>query len=180
MIIMKNTTTKLIAVPALMGALFVALSGQKAQAADSGTTLTVSNYTTVTATPSLTMTPALSDIVAGSVETLSGIDLNVVTNNGTGCKVTVSAGAAGTNKIAPGDISLRVANGGSGAAAGAFAAYTALGTTATDLWNTTGAQLSGTDVELDVRFGNLASYPAQAGATTNYTNTITFTAVANS
>lgn len=172
--------TKLIAVPALMGALFVALSGQNAQAADSAATLTVANFTSVTASPTIAMTPGLSDIVTGSMEALSGIDLNVVTNNGTGCKVTVSAGAAGAGKIAPGDISLRVAAAGNGAAAGAFAAYTALGTTATDLWNTTGAELNGTDVELDVMFGNLAAYPAVAGATTNYTNTITFTAVANS
>ena len=180
-----NTTklnTKLIAVPALMGAMFVALSGQKAQAADTATTLAVSNYTSVTSTTSLTMTPSLAEITAvgSSVEALSGIGLTVVTNNSTGCKVTVSAGAAGANKIAPGDIFLKVATAGGGAAAGTFAAYTALGTTATDLWNTTGAALNGTAVGLDVKIGNLTSYPAAAGATTNYTNTITFTAVANS
>ncbi|HEX9995783.1 MAG TPA: hypothetical protein VGB45_01460 [Abditibacterium sp.] len=173
-------TTKLIAVPALMGALFVALSGQQAQAADTGSTLSVQNYTSVTSTPSLTMTPLLSEIVAGSVETLSGIDLTVVTNNSTGCKITVSAGAAGANKIAPGHISLRVAAPGNGAAAGDFGNYTALSTGATDLWNTEEAQLNGTGVELDVKFSNLSSYPAVAGATKNYTNTITFTAVANS
>jgi hypothetical protein len=111
------------------------------------------------------MTPDLAEIVAGSVETLSGIDLNVVTNNSTGCKITVSAGAAGANKIAPGDISLRIAAPGDGVAAGTFAAYTALGTTSTDLWNTTGAALNGTDVELDVKFSNLSAYPAAAGAT---------------
>jgi hypothetical protein len=177
---MIMNTTKLIAVPALMGAMFLATSGQKVEAADTGTTLAVSNYTTVTATPSLTMTPTLAEIVADSVESAGGIALNVVTNNGTGCKVTVSAGAAGAGKIAPGHISLKVASAGSGAAAGTFAGYTALGTGATDLWTTSGAALEGTDVELDVKFSNLSSYPTVAGATTNYTNTITFTAVANS
>lgn len=177
---MNMISKKLIAVPALMGALFVATSGQQAQAANTAATLSVSNFTSVTSSPTLTMTPTLSDIVAGSVESLSGIDLNVVTNNGTGCKVTVSAGAAGAGKIAPGDITLQVANAGSGAAAGTFAAYTALGTSAVDLWNTTGAAVDGTDVELDVKINNLGAYPAVAGASTNYTNTITFTAVANS
>jgi hypothetical protein len=166
---------KLLAVPTLMGALLIAGSGQKAHADSSNMTLEVQNFTTVTATPTLSMTPTLADIVAGSIETASGIGLNVVTNNGTGCKITVSAGAAGTNKIAPADIFLKVANAGNGTETGSFAAYTAL-----DLWNTTAAQLNGTDVDLDVRFANLSAYPAQAGATTNYTNTITFTAVANS
>jgi hypothetical protein len=171
---------KLLAVPALMGALFIASSGQQAHADGSNMTLEVQNFTTVTATPTLTMTPTLPDIVAGSIESPAGIGLNVVTNNGTGCKITVSAGAAGSNKIAPGDIYLKVSNAGNGAATGAFAAYTALDTAAADLWNTTAAQLTGTDVDLDVKFDNLAAYPAKAGATTNYTNTITFTAVANS
>jgi hypothetical protein len=171
---------KLLAVPTLMGALLIAGSGQKAHADSSNMTLEVQNFTTVTATPTLSMTPTLADIVAGSIETASGIGLNVVTNNGTGCKITVSAGAAGTNKIAPADIFLKVANAGNGTETGSFAAYTALDTVAADLWNTTAAQLNGTDVDLDVRFANLSAYPAQAGATTNYTNTITFTAVANS
>ncbi len=172
--------TKLIAVPALMGALLIAAAGQEAQAADSSTTLSVQNFTSVTSTASLTMTPTLAEIQAGSVASLSGLALNVVTNNSTGCRVTVAAAAAGAGKIAPGDISLKVAAAGSGAAAGTFAAYTALSTTATNLWNTTGAAVNGTDVGLDVQINNLSAYPAAAGATTNYTNTITFTAVANS
>lgn len=176
--IMKNT--KLIAVPVLMGALFLAASGNQAHAADTAATMTVANYTSVTSTASVSMSPSLADLQAGAVESLGAVDLNVTTNNSTGCKVTVAAGAAGSGKIAPADISLKVAGAGSGAAAGSFAAYTALGTTSADLWNTTGAALNGTDVSLDVKFSNLSAYPALGGNSTDYTNTITFTAVANS
>ena len=176
--IMKNT--KLIAVPVLMGALFLAASGNQAHAADTGVTLQMDNFTSVTSTTNISTTPTLADLQAGNVESLGAVDFNVVTNNASGCKVTVAAGAAGSGKIAPGDISLKVASAGSGTAAGSFAAYTALGTTSVDLWNTTGSALDGTDVSLDVQFNNLATYPAVGGVSTDYTNTITFTAVANS
>ena len=176
--IMKNT--KLIAVPALMGALFIAAAGSQAHAADTAATLTVDNFTSVTSTATISMSPTLSDINAGEIESLGAVDLEVVTNNSTGCHVTVAAGAAGADKIAPEDIHLKVADGGSGAAAGTFGSYTALSATPTDLWNIGEAALSGTDVSLDVKFGNLSAYPALGGVSTDYTNTITFTAVANS
>lgn len=181
--IMKNT--KLIAVPALMGALFIAAAGNQAHATPSNTTditMTVDNFTSVSSTASISMSPTLSDLQADAVESSGAVELNVVTNNSIGCKVTVAADAAGGGKIAPEDISLRVAVGGegSGAAVGSFAAYTPLSTTSADLWNTAGAALDGTDVSLDVKFTNLSAYPAVGGVSTNYTNTLTFTAVANS
>ena len=179
--IMKNT--KLIAVPALMGALFIAAAGNQAHAIPGNTTdatLTVDNFTSVTSTATVSMSPTLADLQARQIESLNAVDLGVTTNNSTGCKVTVAASAAGIGKIAPADIYLRVANGGSGAAAGDFAGYTALSTTSADLWNTTEAALDGTDVSLDVKFANLSAYPAVSGVSTNYTNTLTFTAVANS
>lgn len=178
--IMKNT--QLIAVPALMGALFIAAAGNQAQAADTGATLTVDNFTSVTSTPTVSMSPLLADLQAREIEKLDAVTLTVTTNNQSGCKVSVSAadGAPADNKIAPSDIFLKVGSAESGAAAGTFGSYTALSITSADLWNTGNAALDGTDVSLDVKFGNLSAYPAKNGATASYSNTLTFTAVANS
>jgi hypothetical protein len=170
---------KLIALPILTAALALA-SVSNANAATSNATLTIQNFTDVTTSDSVTMTPTLAEIQAMEKASTGAITLSVVTNNGTGCKVTVSAAAGDSRatKITPSDIEIKSATEGTDAL---FADFKALSTSTADLWNTTGASVDGTDVVLDVKFKNLNLYPTSAaGVTKNYTNVITFTAVANS
>ena len=175
---MKINTLSKITVAAGIAAAAFSVSGT-AHAATTNATLNVANFTSVTSTASVDMTPTITDIQGGSIEQSGAITLNVVTNNGTGCKITVAAGSgdATSSNIAAGDIFLRSAA--SGTAAN-FSDYYALTTDAQDLWNTSAASINGTDVNVDVRFGNLPNYQAVGGATKQYANTLTFTAVANS
>ncbi len=166
---------KLIALPVLTAAFALSVAAPKANAATSNATLTIQNFTQVSTSDSVSMSPSLVEVQAGEKESLSAITLSVVTNNGAGCKVTVKAaeGDSRDTKINPGDILIKSGTTGRDAA---FADYSALSTTAADLWNTNSSTVAGTDVELDVKFINLDAYTA---SNTSYTNTITFTAVAN-
>lgn len=174
-----NSSKKLIGLPVLMGALALAGASQTAKAATTNAELNIQNFTTITATNTVSMTPDITDIQDHFMDKSAGIHLGVTTNNDLGCNVTVSAGAGdvSTGKIAADDIQLRSADAGTDEA---FDDYNSLSESPVLLWNTDQPSVDATDVPVDVRFKDLHQYPAASGATKQYTNVITFTVAANS
>lgn len=166
----------------------VAFAGtSQVKAADVGTTMNANSYTVVTVTTgALVLAPSLLELQDGTgiMEDLDAIRLKVTSNNSTGCKVTVSAAATGDRSLAVDDIQLKSTLGVPGA--GGFTSYKSLavttGTASTDptFYSTSAAEVEDTEIIIDLKLKDLKMYPAIAGAMTPYTNTITFTAVANS
>ncbi len=170
-------TSKILAPVAIAAFAFLAVA-PKANA-DTAATLNISNYTSVTSTPTVSVTPTLAEIQSTSKAVPGAITLNVTTNNSTGCHVAVSALTAAdgrTSAISPADIQLQSATVGTNTA---FASYAGLTTTPATLWNTAASAVNGTAVTVDVKFASLDLYKAVAGGTKAYINTIVFTATAN-
>lgn len=173
--ISKNT---LVALPIFLGAL-VAIGLNPAHAATSATstaTLTMDNFASVSTSGNISLTPAQADFEAGFVEQAGAVTFNVVTNDSTGCTVSVQGAASPT--LSNSDLLIKSATSGS-----AITAYTATPSTSTALWSTSSAQPNGTSVTVDVRVQNLRTYAggaAGAGSTATYTNTLTFDVLPNS
>lgn len=171
-----------------MAALFAVSSTRPAQAqavkakADATTdvTMIMGNFVELEATPTVTLTPSLADIIDNNyIEALQAITLTLRTNNMSGAAISAAIrfdASALDNKIAPTSFSLQGGTQSSGI-------YTGLSTDETPISNYTESTMNlpggETQIPLDLKVGDLQDYPAKAGLATNYTNTIVFTAVAN-
>lgn len=179
---MQNINRKniLVALP-IMGALVAVAAIHPAQAATSATsttTLTMDNFASVATSGAISLTPGQADFEAGFITQTGAVSLTVVTNDSTGCTVSVQGAASPT--LSNSDLLIKSAT--SGTAAG-FSSYAATPATSTALWSTSSAQPDGTTVSLDVKVQNLRTYAGGAGgagSTASYTNTLTFDVLPNS
>jgi len=179
----KNIGRKagLVAVPIAMSALIAAIGASPVQAATSATsvaTMTMDNFASVSASGGISITPGQAAFEAGSITQASAVTLTVVTNDSTGCTVSVKGAASPT--LSNSDLLIKSAT--TGTASG-FSNYAATPESSTTLWSTDSAQPGGTTVVLDVRVQNLRTYTGGsggAGSTANYTNTLTFDVLPNS
>jgi hypothetical protein len=163
----------------LMGALLAPL----ANAATSGT----SNVTLAASAVALiqiddaaiTLTPNATDYGNDYVEATgaAGIDVEVKTNSTGGLALQVRCADAAP-QIALADLLVRTATA-PGAGGSSIAAYTAITAANQNLWTTGAVQHTFLVVSTDVRVTNLINYnDAAGGGTTGYTNTLTYTVVA--
>ena len=163
----------------LMGALLAPL----ANAATSGT----SNVTLAASAVALiqiddaaiTLSPNATDYGNDYVEATgaAGIDVEVKTNSTGGLALQVRCADA-TPQIALADLLVRTATA-PGAGGSSIAAYTAITAANQNLWTTGAVQHTFLVVSTDVRVANLINYnDAAGGGTTGYTNTLTYTVVA--
>ena len=163
----------------LMGALLAPL----AHAATSGT----SNVTLAASAVALiqiddaaiTLTPNATDYGNDYVEATgaAGIDVEVKTNSTGGLALQVRCADA-SPQIALPDLLVRTATA-PGTGGNSIATYTAITAANQNLWTTGAVQHTFLVVSTDVRVQNLINYnDAATAGTTNYTNTLTYTVVA--
>lgn len=154
-----------------------------AQAATSGTatvTLAASaNVMIQILDAAVTLTPAPADYVADFVDATgaAGLDVRVKTNSSGGMMLKVKCADA-SPQIALADLLIKTptAPGGTGTS---MSAFTSVSSSDQDLWTTTTTQNPWQTVTTDIRIQNLSGYPdAAGGGTTSYTNTLTYTVVA--
>ena len=127
----------------------------------------------------VTLTPAAADYDLDFVEAtgVAGLDVRVKTNSSGGMMLKVKCADA-SPQIALADLLLKTATAPGGAGT-SMSLYTAVTAADQDLWTTTTTQNVWQTVTTDVRIQNLAGYPdAAAAGTTAYTNTLTYTVVA--
>lgn len=147
--------------------------------ADTAVNVTMESFVELKATPSVTLTPTLADIVDNNyIDAESAITLTLRTNNFTGALISAAVRSdvdLANNVIAPSSFFLKGGSESSG--------MTGLGTDNTPIhdYTTITTNLPGGEFEipLDLRVADLRDYPVKAGATTTYTNTLVFTAIAN-
>ena len=129
--------------------------------------------------PALTLTPTPTDYDNDFVEATgaSGLRVRVRTNSSTGMALFVRCADA-VPQIALADLLVRTQTA-AGTGGTTLAAYNAISASNQQLWSTTVAQHAWATVTTDVRVQNLINYDdAIAAGTTNYTNTLTYTVVA--
>lgn len=163
----------------LLGALLASL----ANAATTGTsnvTLSASAVALIQITdPAITLTPNATDYSNDYVEATgaAGIDVAVKTNSTGGMALMVRCADAAP-QIALADLLVRTATA-PGAGGSSIASYTAITAANQNLWTTGAVQHTFLTVTTDVRVQNLINYnDATGGGTTDYTNTLTYTVVA--
>ncbi|HEX8550602.1 MAG TPA: hypothetical protein VF681_03495 [Abditibacteriaceae bacterium] len=180
-IISRSRKSSLVALPIVMGALIAAIGASPVQAATSATstaTLTMDNFASVATSGAISITPLQADFEAGFIEQSGAVTLTVVTNDSTGCTVSVNGSA--TPSLKNEDLLIKSATAGT---ATAYADYAATPSASTALWSTASAKPNGTAVTLDVKVQNLKTYAggsAGAGSTATYSNTLTFNVLPNS
>jgi hypothetical protein len=127
----------------------------------------------------ITLTPNATDYGNDYVEATgaAGIDVQVKTNSIDGLALMVRCADA-SPQIALADLLVRTATA-PGAGGSSLASYTAITAANQNLWTTSAAQHPWLTVTTDVRVQNLINYnDATTAGTTNYTNTLTYTVVA--
>ncbi len=169
----------LFAVPLVVGALLAPL----ANAATTGTsdvTLAASASAKIDILdPAITLVPTAADYTNEYVDAAggSGLRVRVKCNSTTGMVVMVRCADA-SPQIALADLLVRTLTA-PGTGGTTLASYTAITASDQTLWTTTVAQHPWLTVTTDVRVQNLFNYDdALGGGTTNYTNTLTYTVVA--
>src|SRR5580765_6166259 len=173
-------TRKVILGTLLMGALLAPL----ANAATSGT----SNVTLAASAVALiqivdaavTLTPNATDYGNDYVEVTgaAGIDVNVKTNSTGGLALQIRCADAAP-QIALADLLVRTATAPGAGGGTSLGSYTAITAANQNLWTTGAVQHTFLVVSTDVRVQNLINYNDAASAgTTSYTNTLTYTVVA--
>ena len=171
--------TNLLCVVLLVSAAFVTA----AQAATTGTA-TVTLAATANAMvnildPAITLTPTTTDYGNDFVDAAgaSGLRVQVKTNSTTGMVLMVKCADA-VPQIALADLLVKTATA-AGTGGTTLAAYSAITAANQNLWTTTVPQHAWQTVTTDVRIQNLMNYDdAISAGTTNYTNTLTYTVVA--
>lgn len=170
---------KVILCTLLMGALLAPL----ANAATTGTsnvTLAASAVALIQITDAaITLSPTATDYDNDYTEATgaAGIDVTVRTNSTGGLALMVRCADAAP-QIALADLLVRTPTA-PGAGGSSIAAYTAITAVNQNLWTTGAAQHPWKAVTTDVRVQNLINYnDAVAAGATNYTNTLTYTVVA--
>jgi hypothetical protein len=129
--------------------------------------------------PALTLTPTPADYNNDFVDAagVSGLRVRVKTNSSTGLSLLVRCADA-TPQIALADLLVRTQTAAGGAGT-TMASYTAVTAANQQLWSTTVSQHAWQTVTTDVRIQNLINYDdAITAGTTNYTNTLTYTVIA--
>ncbi len=129
--------------------------------------------------PTFNIIPTAFDYTNDFVEATGGAGLRVrlKSNSAGGCVLYVKCTDA-SPQIALADFLVRTQT---AAGVGGSSATTYIAITASDqaLWSTGIAQISFIEVDTDIRVQNLFAYPdAMAAGTTNYTNNLTYTVVA--
>ena len=129
--------------------------------------------------PAITLTPTATDYNNDYVDAAgaSGLRVRVKTNSTTGMVLMVRCADA-TPQIALADLLVRTQTA-AGTGGTTLASYTAITAGNQNLWTTTVAQHPWQTITTDVRVQNLFAYDdAITAGTTNYTNTLTYTVVA--
>jgi len=161
----------------------VLLLATTAQAATSGTatvTLAASANTMIQILDAaVTLTPTTTDYSNDFVDAAgaSGLRVRVKTNSSGGLQLKVKCGDA-SPQIALSDLLVKTATA-PGGAGSSLTSYTPVSAADVDLWTSTVSQHAWVTVTTDIRVQNIASYDdAAGGGTTDYTNTLTYTVVA--
>lgn len=129
--------------------------------------------------PAVTLNPTDTDYDNDFVEAAgaSGLRVRVKTNSSTGLILSVRCSDA-SPQIALADLLVRTQTG-PGAGGSSMAAYTPITAVDQTLWSTGASQHPWVTVTTDVRVENIINYDDALGAgTTSYTNTLTYTVVA--
>jgi len=129
--------------------------------------------------PAMTLTPNSTDYANDFVELTAGAGLRVrlKTNSTTGCVLSVRCADA-SPQIALADLRVRTQTA-AGTGGTHMSVYTAITAANQTLWTTGVPQPGWLTVTTDIRIQNLMAYPDAIGAgTTNYTDNLTFTSVA--
>ncbi len=167
-------------VPLLLLALATPLQAQAATSGTASVTLDASAQAMIDILdPTLVLTPSATDYVNDYVEAAgaSGLRVRVKTNSTTGMSVRVRCADAAP-QIVLADLLVRTQTA-SPTGGATMASYTPITAVDQTLWTTGTAQHPWYTVTTDVRIQNLINYndPITAG-TTSYTNTLTYTVVA--
>jgi hypothetical protein len=127
----------------------------------------------------MTLTPNATDYGNDFVEVTgaSGLRVRLKTNSTTGCVLSVKCVDA-SPQIALADFMVRTQTA-AGAGGSTMSSYTAITASDQALWSTGASQSSFLQVNTDIRTQNLMAYPdAISAGTTNYTDNLTYTVVA--
>ena len=127
----------------------------------------------------MTLTPNAADYTNDFVEVTGGAGLRVrlKSNSSTGCVLYVKCLDA-SPQIALADFLVRTQTA-AGAGGSTLSSYTAVTASDQALWSTGAAQITFVTVTTDIRVQNLFAYPDAIGpGTTNYTDNLTYTVVA--
>jgi hypothetical protein len=128
--------------------------------------------------PAVTLVPTPADYANDFVDAAgaSGLRVQVKTNSATGLVLKVRCPDAAP-QIALADLLVKTATtAGTGGTSMGF--YTAITAADQNLWSTGTSQHAWQVVTTDIRIQNINAYDAPAVGTTNYTNTLTYTVVA--
>ena len=170
---------KIVVATLLMGALLAPLANAATSGTSNVTLAASANALIQIVDAAITLSPNATDYANDYVEATgaAGIDVNVKTNSTGGLTLLVRCADA-SPQIALADLLVRTATA-PGTGGSSMASYTAITAANQTLWSTGGVQHAWLDVATDVRVQNLINYnDAAAAGTTNYTNTLTYTVVA--
>ena len=177
---MKRHTYTFVVLSVLLGGVTLAHPASAATTGTSNVTLAASaNAMIQILDPAVTLTPNATDYGNDFVDAAgaSGLRVAVKTNSTTGMALMVRCADA-VPQITLADLLFRTQTA-AGAGGSTIAGYTAITAANQNLWTTTVAQHPWQVVVTDVRIQNLMNYDdAIAAGTTNYTNTLTYTVVA--
>lgn len=163
----------------LMGAVLVPLANAATTGTSNVTLSASANALINIVDAAITLTPNATDYGNDYVEATgaAGIDVQVKTNSTGGLALMVRCADA-SPQIALADLLVRTATA-AGAGGTSLASYTAITAANQNLWTTGAVQHAWLTVTTDVRVQNLINYNDAASAgTTDYTNTLTYTVVA--
>jgi hypothetical protein len=127
----------------------------------------------------MTLTPNATDYGNDYVEVtgVSGLRVRVKSNSTTGCVLSVKCVDA-SPQVALADFLVRTQTA-AGAGGSTMSSYTAITASDQALWSTGASQTTFLQVNTDIRIQNLMGYPdAISAGTTNYTDNLTYTVVA--
>jgi hypothetical protein len=174
---MKCTTILAVLV---MGGLFLSPVAQAATSGTADVTLQASaNAMVQILDPTVALAPTATDYDNDYVEAAgaSGLRVRVKTNSTTGMALMVRCDDV-SPQIALADLMFKTATA-PGGAGSSIASYTAMTATDQTMWTSTVKEAAWVTVTTDVRVQNLFNYgDAIGGGTTDYTNTLTYTVIA--
>ena len=129
--------------------------------------------------PTFNLIPTAFDYTNDLIEAtgVAGLRVRLKSNSATGCVLYVKCTDA-SPQIALADLLVKTQTA-PGIGGSSITTYAAITASDQALWSTGLAQISFLEVDTDVRIQNLFAYPdAMAAGTTNYTNNLTYTLVA--
>jgi hypothetical protein len=160
--------------------LFLSSTGHAATTGTSAVTLGASaNGVLQILDPTFNIIPSAFDYSNDFVEATgaAGLRVRLKSNSSSGCVLYVRCSDA-SPQIALADLLVKTQTT-PGTGGSSITAYSAITASDQALWSTGVAQISFVEVDTDIRVQNLFAYPdAMAAGTTNYTNNLTYTLVA--